>query len=169
MSSSLTFCSWLCDLTMSDRCLAQTSPSPPLLPGPQHTKTLPEKKKRATIPLVWLIRCTGTIVRHLVCTVPLSGKHFAMACAHDSPASSMSWSTEKAYSLNSSWSSLAASSWPSSLTGDMADAREVLVRAQKELKIREADGGSRDTIRAQDDAFKRQSETVRRNVTVSMS
>ena len=68
---------------------AQTSPSPPLFPGPQSTITFRPRR---------------------------SGKALATACAHESPASSISWSTEKAYSLKSSWSSAMASSWPRSLT-----------------------------------------------------
>ena len=49
-------------------------------------------------------------------TLPVSGKHLWTAWAHDSPANSISWSTEKEYSLNSSRSMLVASSWFKNLT-----------------------------------------------------
>ena len=59
----------------SDRCLAQTRPSPPLFPGPQTTRT----------------GLSG------------SGKTFPIEWAQESPASSISWSTLKPYSVKSSW------------------------------------------------------------------
>ena len=67
------------------RCLAATSPSPPLLPGPLQTRTF-----GSLGPLGYaLVRATATL----------------------NPANSMSWSTLNEYSLNNSWSIFCASSW----------------------------------------------------------
>ena len=67
------------------RCLAATSPSPPLLPGPLQTRTFG-----------WLGPLGYALVR---------------ATATLNPANSMSWSTLNEYSLNNSWSIFCASSW----------------------------------------------------------